>query len=91
MEKVPTVVSASSNTTSEGSNAVTITVAVNGKTLVSGKSAKVGDTDVDLGTVTGSGVQSIEIKIAQGNMTKTIKKEANIDDWGDNSVWYNKE
>ena len=91
LEKVPAVASNSSNTTSEGSNDVTITVVVNGTPMGNGKSAKVGQDDVELGTITGSGVQKVEIRITQGNMTKTIKKEENIDGWGDNSVWYIKE
>ncbi len=90
LEKVPTVESSSSNTVG-GSSSVTITVVVNGKTTVNGKSAKVGDLDVDLGTVTGSGVQKIEVRVVQGNMTKTITKEVNIDDYGDNATWYIKE
>lgn len=89
LEKVPKVDSSSSNTTGSADN-VTITVVVNGKTILNGKSAKVGDS-VDLGTITGTGMQKVEIRITQGAMTKTLTKEENIDDWGENSTWYIKE
>ena len=77
-----------SNVVGENSNAVTITVVVNGKTTVNGKSSTVGEKNVDLGTISGTGAQKIEVKITKGSMTKTITKEINIDEYDENANLY---
>ncbi len=71
-----------------GENTVTITVVVNGKTTVNGKSSTIGAKNVDLGTITGTGTQKIEVKITKGSMTKTITKEINIDEYDENANLY---
>ncbi len=89
--KVQTDSNTNSTTNTNNSNTVTITVAVNGKTTVNGKSSTIGEKNVDLGTITGTGLQKIEVNIVQGNLTKTIKKEINIDEYDENATWYIKE
>ncbi len=85
LTKVPKVEDPSNTSTD---NTVIITVIVNGKTTVNGKSSTIGKDYEDLGTITGTGIQKIEIKITKGSMTKTITDEINIDEYDENAECY---
>ncbi len=77
------------NTTQEEpTDAVTITVIVNGKTTINGKASKVGNKNEDLGKITGSGTQKIEVRITQNGQTKALTSEINIDEFDNNAKHY---
>ena len=76
------------DTPEENSDSVTITVIVNGKTLISGKVSKVGKENEDLGKITGTGKQKIEVNLTQNGQKKTLTDEINIDEFDNNANHY---
>ena len=92
LENVPKLSNASAsenstNTTEEVSNTATLTLIVNGSKKINEKSVTVGK-NADLGTITGSGKQKIEVKITQNGQSKTITDEINIDEYDNNATCY---
>ena len=85
LKKVPKVTNSTdgnvTNTTPEETDNVKITVSVDGKTKSDGLTAKVGDENVKLVSITGSGTHSIEITVSQGDNKKVITDKINIDEY----------
>ena len=82
--------SSNSSTGSDNENeteeveSVTVSVLVNGKSQVSEKTAKPGET-IDCGKITGSGEQKVTVQI---NGKTTLTKNFDIDDYADNGTVY---
>ena len=92
LENVPEVAKGSenensTNTTGKESNTAILTLIVNGNKKISEKSVTVGKS-ADLGTITGSGKQKIEIRITQNDKTKSITDEIDIDEYDNNATCY---
>ncbi len=75
------------NNTEQNTNTASLTLIVNGSKKINEKSVTVGKS-ADLGTITGSGKQKIEIKITQNGQSKTITDEINIDEYDNNATCY---
>ena len=92
LENVPEVAKSSenensTNTTGKESNTAILTLIVNRNKKISEKSVTVGKS-ADLGTITGSGKQKIEIRITQNDKTKSITDEIDIDEYDNNATCY---